>query len=183
MNHLPSVIWITGLSGAGKTTVASELACRLRPLVPAVVRLDGDELRETLGMVQQSERNHGREARLELGMRYARLCRLVAQPGVCTVVSTISMFHEVHAWNRAHLPNYLEVYLQASLGLLRTRDPKGIYKRYEAGQIRHVAGLDLRVDEPQSPDVLINQTARTTVEMSVASIYEEWLRAAERSSA
>jgi len=149
------VIWITGLSGAGKSTLARDLVARLRTESRAVVMLDGDELREVFGAVTANSQNHGREGRLALAMQYAHLCRMIAAQGQTVVIATISLFHEVHEWNRRHLPGYFEVYLKVPVEELRRRDPKGIYRRFDAGELHNVAGLDLSVDEPQAADWLV----------------------------
>ena len=153
---LGSVCWITGLSGSGKTTLATILTNKLRATDKCIALLDGDELRVVFGATDVSEENHGREARLALAMRYSRLCRVLADQGVTVVIATISLFREVHAWNRANLPNYFEVFLKVPIEELRRRDPKGIYRRFDAGQISSVAGLDLQVDEPQEADLLLD---------------------------
>lgn len=150
-----SVIWITGLSGSGKSTLASELAARLRAEKRLTILLDGDELRKVLNAVSSTESNHGREARLSLAKRYALLCQLLAAQGFTVIIATISLFHEVHAWNRANLPGYFEIYLKVPVEELRRRDPKGIYRRFDAGELTHVAGLDLPIDEPSSPDWVV----------------------------
>lgn len=150
----PSVIWITGLSGAGKSTLANEVANKLRIAGVKFVMLDGDEMREVFGNVKENSANHGRIARLELAMQYAKLCRLISSQGTTVICSTISMFHEVHEWNRKNIPGYFEVYLKVPLSELRRRDPKKIYQRFDTGVLKDVAGLDLEVDEPQAPDIL-----------------------------
>jgi adenylylsulfate kinase-like enzyme len=147
-----SVIWITGLSGAGKSTLAHELVARLRKVGESVVILDGDELREVFGATTLNIQNHGREGRLALAMQYSKMCRVIASQGFTVVIATISMFREVHALNRASLPNYFEVYLKVPVEELRRRDPKGIYRRFEVGELRNVAGLDLAIDEPEAAD-------------------------------
>jgi dolichol-phosphate mannosyltransferase len=149
-----SVIWITGLSGAGKSTLAKEVANKLQNAREKIVMLDGDEMREVFGNVKENSANHGRTARLELAMQYAKLCRLIATQGTTVICSTISMFREVHEWNRENIPGYFEVYLKVPLSELRRRDPKGIYRRFNSGVLKDVAGLDLEVDEPQTPDIL-----------------------------
>jgi adenylylsulfate kinase len=143
------VIWITGLSGAGKSTLSHIVVDQLREQSIPVVLFDGDALREVFGAVTANVQNHGREGRLALAMQYAHLCRMIASQGITVVIATISMFKEVHAWNRANLPNYFEVYLKVPLEELRRRDPKGIYRRFDAGELSDVAGLDLIVDEPE----------------------------------
>ncbi len=149
------VILITGLSGAGKSTLAHEVVAKLRKSGEAVVMLDGDELREVFGAVAANANNHGREGRLALAMQYAHLCRVVAAQGLTVVIATISLFREVHAWNRANLPGYFEVYLKVPVEELRRRDPKGIYRRFDAGELTLVAGLDLHIDEPEAADLVV----------------------------
>jgi adenylylsulfate kinase-like enzyme len=156
VNHkLGRVIWITGLSGAGKSTLAHEVVARLRTSGDSAVLLDGDELREVFGAVAANSQNHGRKGRLALAMQYAHLCRVIASQALTVVIATISLFREVHAWNRANLPGYFEVYLKMPIEELRRRDPKGIYRRFDAGELTHVAGLDLPIDEPEAADWVV----------------------------
>lgn len=157
------VIWITGLSGAGKSTLVHEVVARLRAQGKTVVMLDGDELREVFGAAAVNAQNHGREGRLVLAMQYAHLCRVVASQGLTVVIATISLFKEVHAWNRANLPGYFEVYLKVPMEELRRRDPKGIYRRFDAGELTDVAGLDLPIDEPEASDWMVEFTPGRTV--------------------
>jgi adenylylsulfate kinase-like enzyme len=149
------VIWITGLSGSGKTTLSLVLVDRMRSIGIKPIFLDGDELREVFGVVAANAQNHGREGRLALAMQYSHLCRVLAGQGHTVVIATISLFKEVHAWNRNNLPGYFEVYLKAPVDELRRRDPKGIYRRFDAGELTNVAGLDLAIDEPEAADWVV----------------------------
>jgi adenylylsulfate kinase len=158
-----SVVWITGLSGAGKSTLAHEVVTRMRNDGKPVVMLDGDALREVFGAIAANAQNHGREGRLALAMRYAHLCRVIAAQGLTVVIATISLFREVHTWNRANLPGYFEVYLNVPVEELRRRDPKGIYRRFDAGDLNNVAGLDLPVDEPEAADWIVDFDPERTV--------------------
>ncbi|MEO5363227.1 MAG: adenylyl-sulfate kinase [Magnetococcus sp. DMHC-8] len=158
------VIWITGLSGAGKSTLAGEVVRRLRDQGRAVVLLDGDELREVFGSASLDARNYERDKRLALALQYAHLCRVIAGQGLLVVIATMSLFKEVHAWNRRHLPGYFEVYLHVPLAELRRRDPKGIYRRFDAGELTQVAGLDLPIDEPAAADWVVEWASEHSVE-------------------
>lgn len=131
--------------------MCSNLTEYLRKSGRTVIRLDGDKLRQVL----DSTRGHSREDRRDLAMRYARLCRLLAGQGVDVTIATISLFKEVHNWNRENLPNYHEIYLDVPLDELKRRDPKNIYKRAMANELSNVAGVDLEVDFPEKPDVVI----------------------------
>jgi cytidine diphosphoramidate kinase len=172
------IIWITGLSGAGKSTLAVELTGKLRALGQVVVMLDGDELREVLGATAANAQNLGRQGRLALAMQYARLCHVLANQGLTVVIATISLFKEVHAWNRENLPGYFEVYLKVPLEELRRRDPKDIYRGFDAGALTNVAGLDLPVDEPDCADLVIEfrqgQTAAALAEGLIAALTSRW---------
>lgn len=157
------VIWITGLSGSGKTTLAHEVVRHLRLAGESVVRLDGDELREVFGAVASNAKNHSCEGRCTLAFQYAHLCRVIAGQGITVVIATISLFKEIHAWNRENLPGYFEVYLKVPIDELRRRDPKGIYRRFDAGELTDVAGLDLPVDEPEAADFVVEFNPKRSV--------------------
>jgi len=167
MSH---VIWITGLSAAGKTTLAKAVTAQLRVGGESAIMLDGDDLRDAFGLTQKA---HTREARLDLAFQYCRLARMIARQGVTVVVGTVALFKEVHEWNRRHLPGYFEVYLQVPLAELRRRDPKGLYHRFDAGEIANVAGLDLPVDEPVSPHVKITYQDGLTVEKELELVLQK----------
>ena len=177
------VIWITGLSGAGKTSLAEHLAERFRIDGHAVVVLDGDALRQVFGEGGTPASAYGRPARMALALRYGQLAGLVAAQGIDVIVATISLFAEVHAWNRAHLPGYVEVYLRAPLKELRRRDPKGLYRRYDAGETTDVAGLDLAIDEPRSPDVLLDVAPGRTVALLADEVVSHLERKPDRDPA
>ncbi len=158
-----SVVWITGLSGAGKSTLAAEVVERLRAKGGMAVMLDGDVLREVFGAAANNAQSHGREGRLALAFQYAHLCRVIASQGLTVVIATISLFKEIHVWNRGNLPGYFEVYLKVPVDELRRRDPKGIYRRFDAGELQDVAGLDLPIDEPEAADLIVEFEPGQTV--------------------
>lgn len=160
------VLWVTGLSGAGKSTLSHEIVKQLRLQGPPVVLLDGDELREVFGTTVPGTSAHDRDARIELAFKYSRLSKLMANQGLTVVVATISMFKEVHDWNRKNLPGYIEIFLKVPTDELRRRDPKGIYRRFDNGEINNVAGLDLEVDEPEQPEIVFEfNPNRNVIEM------------------
>jgi adenylylsulfate kinase len=142
------VIWITGLSGAGKTTLAKALL----PLLPRPgLLLDGDAMREALSLLGGG---YERADRLNLALTYARLCLLAAGQGLTVVCATISLFHEVHKWNRANLPGYFEVFLDPPQDVLSARDYKKIYAR--TGGHGAVMGETLAPEFPLNPDLRLD---------------------------
>lgn len=162
------MVWITGLSAAGKTTLGELLVNKLRAHSVSVVFLDGDSLRMVLGELS----THSRKDRLRLASIYSRLCKLLADQGVLVVIATVALFREIHAWNRSNLANYIEVFLDVPLEELIRRDPKGIYERFRNGQLKNVAGLDLEVDFPDTPDFHFRFEQRTTPDEMVEMIFK-----------
>ena len=148
------VIWITGLSGSGKTTLAKEVIKKLREQNINGIILDGDQLRDVLKDINPNK-SYGRSQRLSLAFKYSSLCKLFADQGHIVVIATISLFKEIHNWNRNNISNYFEVYLQVPINELRRRDSKNIYKKFELGLLSNIAGLDIEIDEPRNPDLNI----------------------------
>lgn len=143
------VYWITGLSGSGKSTLSRNLAAELRGRGRTVILLDGDDLRKVMGVLKKHDRN----SRIGLASRYGALCKMLAEQGVDVVIGTISLFHQVHKWNRENIPGYTEIYLDVPLEEVQRRDPKKLYERAARGEVKHVAGMDLKVEPPLNPDV------------------------------
>ncbi len=155
------VIWITGLSGAGKSTIARSVIALLEEDGQRAILLDGDDVRAA---VSDPHIGHDRSSRLSNAMRICRFAKLLAGQGFTVVVPTMSLFKEVHAWNRAHLPNYFEVFVKVNLETLRARDARGLYSRAERGEAEHVVGVHAKYDEPASPDlVLVNEDSESTL--------------------
>ena len=147
------VYWITGLSGAGKTTLGQELSRRLRAAGQRVIFLDGDALRSAIA----EDLGHSAGERRRAAMRNARLCLLLAEQGADVVCATISLFYEVQRWNRENIPGYREIYLRVPMDELRRRDSKGIYASAQRGEARDVVGIDVLAEVPEAPDLVIGQ--------------------------
>lgn len=159
MNH---VYWLTGLSGAGKTTIGRLWLEKLKSEGETVVFLDGDELRQVFG----SSFGYTLDDRRKAAMNYARLCTLLSRQGLTVICCTISMFDSVRAWNRENIPGYVEVYIKASMETLRRRDQKGLYS---SGK-ENVAGVDFQVELPKKPDIVLNNDGGETPEDQVTHL-------------
>lgn len=149
------VIWISGLSAAGKSTLGRIVWSKIRNRYPNAVLLDGDELRAVLGGTM----GHDPESRRLNSVRIGNLCQLLDRQGIHVVCCAVTIAPEVQANNRERLSGYLETFLDVSLDVLKKRDPKGIYARAASGQIRNVAGLDIPYEPPRHPHLIINNNA------------------------
>ena len=158
------MFWLTGLSGAGKTTIGKLLYQKLKAQKDNVVFLDGDQLRQVFG----DDLGYTPDQRLKSAMRNARLCKLLSDQGIDVVCCTISMFDRVRDWNRANIPGYVEVYVKASLETLRKRDQKGLYTQGDGA----VAGVNFSVEEPKHPDLVLENDGHLTPQEQVEKIIE-----------
>jgi adenylylsulfate kinase-like enzyme len=114
-----SILWITGLAGSGKTTLADALAARLEhELAGGIVRIDGDRVRAEIG---DAGRGYSREQRLAVAQQIAERAQSASRAGHCAIVSTISLFHAIHAGNRASREDYFEVLLTCDPALRAQR--------------------------------------------------------------
>jgi adenylylsulfate kinase len=142
-------VWFTGLSGAGKTTLATALAhCLRRADVPTIV-LDADVLRQGFcaGL------GFSRKDRTENVRRIAALAARLSQSGTVVLVAAIAPYRDVRLAAREHIGSFLEVYVNAPLQTCVQRDPKGLYARALAGEIPHFTGISDPYEEPLSPDI------------------------------
>ncbi len=146
------IVWIIGLSGAGKTTLANQIVCKLREKGKKIVHLDGDLIRNLYG----NDIGHSIEDRKKNADRICKLCKFLDLQEIDVVTSILSIFPESRQWCRENLINYYEVFIKTDIQILKKRDSKGIYKKFDRGLIKNVAGLDLNFIEPDRPDLIIN---------------------------
>ena len=152
MKTTGTVYWVTGLSGAGKTTLATALVEKLKTTGKSPIFLDGDVMRD----IFDTTKNLSQDERFLLSKKYAKLCQTLANQGFHVVCATISLFHETQAWNRTHITHYIEIFLQVPLTELKRRDTKAIYAKHTAGEISNVVGIDIPAEFPKQPDILID---------------------------
>lgn len=162
-----TVYWITGFSGAGKTTIGKLFYQRLKGTCLNTVFLDGDMLREVFG----GDLGYTEYDRRKCAMRYARLCNMLQKQDMNVVCCTISMFDAVREWNRKNIADYKEIYIKVSEDVLRARDQKGLYSGNTAEKQKEVAGIHVKVEEPKHPDLTLCNDGEKTPGEQADSIY------------
>jgi adenylylsulfate kinase len=157
----PAVIWLTGLSGSGKTTIANSLATQLRKRSYNPVLLDGDEIRDLLKMNGFDE-----DARKTHNLNIGSIASLLEKQGNIVIVSLISPYIEIRDAIRKKCINFIEVHVATSLDICIKRDPKGLYKKALLGQIKDFTGISAPYFPPLKPEVTLDTSKMTVNECS-----------------
>ncbi|MBT7296755.1 adenylyl-sulfate kinase [Candidatus Woesearchaeota archaeon] len=154
------LLWITGLSGAGKTTIGSEVYDILKSKYLNTVFIDGDIIRETLG----NDLGHDIEDRKRNAVRISKMCEFLTSQNINVVCATLSLFKEIHDLNRKNIKQYYEIFIDVNIDELVKRDSKGLYAKAKKGEIKNVIGVDLPYDKPENPFMIIDNT---TLDISI----------------
>ena len=167
--HKGVVIWLTGLSGSGKSTVAVELQAQLCEAGCQVFILDGDNIRHGLN----KDLGFSPEDREENIRRIGEVAKLFTDAGMIAITSFISPYRKDRDINRELLPKgeFIEIYVRAPLNICEDRDPKGLYKKARAGIIPEFTGISAPYEEPLNHEIVID-TDKLSVEKSANKIIE-----------
>jgi adenylylsulfate kinase len=167
--HEPVTIWLTGLSGAGKSTIAFKLEQHLVSLGHACYVLDGDNVRHGLA----SDLGFERKDRRENIRRVAHVAQLMNDAGLIVITALISPMNDDRAMAREIIGpgKFIETYLSASVATCARRDPKGLYAKAMAGEIASFTGVSAPYEAPADPELHIDTAAQTPAE-SVAQIFD-----------
>ena len=154
------VVWLTGLPGSGKTTIARELQPKLQEMGWPVEVLDGDEIRQNLSKGLGFSRVD-RETHLK---RVTYVAKLLSRNGVAVIAAFISPYRNIREYARKETTNILEVFVKCSLDTCAKRDPKGLYKKASTGQIKDLTGPQDLYEDPLSPDLVVDTEALNLAE-------------------
>lgn len=157
MNETGCVYFFTGLAGAGKSTIGGLFYRRLKAKRNDVVLLDGDQLRR-LSFHKKS--GYTTEERRRGAYYNFEMCKMLADQGIDVVLCSIAMYDDCRAWAREHIKNYVEIYVKATMETLRERDQKGLY----SSKVKNVVGVDIICEEPECPDVVVDNNGQETPE-------------------
>jgi adenylylsulfate kinase len=165
MTNKGFILWFTGLSGAGKTTISEALEPELKARGCKVEILDGDIVRTHLSK-GLSFSKEDRDINIR---RIGFVAHLLSRNGVVAITAAISPYRALRDEIRAMEPNFVEIYIKASLETCESRDVKGLYAKARAGEIKGFTGIDDPYEEPINPEIICS-TAEETVDESVVKI-------------
>ncbi|MFQ5577651.1 MAG: adenylyl-sulfate kinase [Anaerolineae bacterium] len=159
-NQQGFVMWFTGLSGAGKTTLAVALEPELKKRGLRVERLDGDIVRQSL----TSDLGFSKEDRDKNIQRVTFVAKLLSRNGVAVLASFISPYRATRDWVRSEVSNFVEVYVEAPLETVVERDVKGLYQKALAGEIPNFTGVSDPYEAPLNPEITVNSARQSVAE-------------------
>ena len=164
LNQHSRVIWMTGLSGAGKTTIAQHLELALNNRGYLTQVLDGDNIRSGIN----NNLGFSEEDRYENIRRIAEVSKLLMNSGIICINSFISPTNEIREMAKQIIgrENFIEVFIDAPLHVCEQRDAKGLYKKARKGEIKNFTGIDAPFDKPVDADIVLH-TDKLTVKQSV----------------
>lgn len=160
-------IWLTGLSGSGKTTISEALIEHFKDK-RYIESMDGDEIRKGLS----KNLGFSKEDRNEHNERVIFCAKLLARNGVIVNVALISPYRKTRAFAKDEIQNMMEVFVKAPIETCIERDPKGLYKKALAGEIKNFTGIDDPYEEPLEPDLVV-ETDKESVDESVSKIIQK----------
>jgi len=169
MPHAPAVLWFTGLSGSGKSTIANLVEAHLHHSFHAqTYLLDGDNLRRGLN----ADLGFSLVDRTENIRRVGEVARLLADAGLIVLTCFISPITADRQKNRALLEDYhfTEIYVDCPLAICEERDPKGHYARAHAGEIKNFTGIDSPYEAPQHPEIILHADIQTPEESAATVV-------------
>lgn len=155
----PCVLWFTGLSGAGKSTIANMVEKRLHSMGKHTYLLDGDNVRHGLN----KDLGFSEEDRVENIRRVGEVARLMVEAGLITLVSFISPFRSERRMSRELVAKdeFFEVFVDTPIGVAEQRDPKGLYRKARRGELKNFTGIDSPYEAPENPEIRIDTTNKT----------------------
>ena len=163
-DHKPCVVWLTGLSGSGKTSTADALENKLHALGYKTYTLDGDNVRHGLN----NDLGFTDADRVENIRRVAEVAKLMVDAGLIVITAFISPFISERKYARQILADneFIEVFVDAPIEVCEARDPKGLYKKARSGQLKNFTGIDSEYQKPPNPEIVLESSKKPPEELA-----------------
>ena len=152
------LFWITGLSGAGKTSVANEIKNEITKQFGPTLVFNGDDLRKIFHL-----NKYDQKSRLENGKNFGKFAKFITDQNINLIFTVVGMFDQIRAWNKKNIDNYIEVYLKASVSKIRKKRKKKLYFKKNSP----IVGIQIKPEFPKKPNFIVkNDFTKTIKEIS-----------------
>ena len=158
------LVWITGLSGSGKSLIANKLKRIFKNKNLFFIIINGDDIRKIFNL-----NKYDNISRLKYSYSYSRLCKKITDEGSNIILTTISMFDEIRIWNRKNIENYFEIYIKCKKKDLVKKNKKKLYKSDK----NNVVGKDIIPQYPKDPDLIINNNYKKSLDEISLKIFRK----------
>ena len=155
------LIWITGLSGSGKTQIANKLKTILFKQDNKFIVINGDDLRNIFNL-----KKYDRNSRINYAKSYCKFCKKLTDQGVNVIFTAVAMFEDIRKWNRKNITNYFEIFIKVSLDKIKSKNKKNLYKSKKI----NVVGKDIKPEYPKNPDLILNNNYKKNFDFLVKKI-------------
>ncbi len=148
------LFWVTGLSGAGKTSISNKIYNNIKKEYGKTFYINGDEIRKIfeLKSYNNSDRKKG-------GIKYSKLFKKITDQNINVLFAGMALFHDVRAWNKKYINNYLEIYIKTNLKNIIKKKYTKIYKKKS-----NLVGVDIKPEFPKKPDIVINNNFKKSID-------------------
>lgn len=165
------LIWVTGLSGSGKSLVASKLKKKLDAKMGHFLHFDGDDLRKIFNL-----NKYDYNSRLEYAYYYSKFCKKLTDQNFNIILAAISMFNDVRKWNRKNIQNYFEIYVKCQKKYLQKKNKKNLYKSDK----KNVVGKDIVPQLPKNPDAIIVNNFKNDLNLPINKVLNRIVKRFEK---
>ena len=148
------LFWVTGLSGAGKTSISNKIYNRIKNRYGKTLYINGDEMRKMFDL-----RSYDNSDRKKGGIKYSKLFKKITDQNINVLFAGMALFDDVRIWNKINIKNYLEIYIKTSLKKIIKKKYTKIYKKKT-----QLVGVDIKPEFPKKPDIIINNNFNKSIE-------------------
>ena len=141
------LFWITGLSGSGKTTIATAIHNEITKLYGPTIMISGDDLRRIFNL-----KGYEYEQRLQIANKYCKFAKYMTDQNINIIFAVVAMFHKTRKWNKKNIQNYVEIYIKSNIKKIIKTNKKKVYKKTNPGKI---IGIDIKPEYPKKPHITI----------------------------
>jgi cytidine diphosphoramidate kinase len=170
-NNQGLLIWITGLPGAGKSTLADQLYSEVKDEFSSI-RLDGDNLRKIMG----NDLGYTVKNRIDNAYRISRMCKFLCDYNLLVICSTVSLYHQIQTWNRQNIEKVIEIYINVDGKILHQRDQKCLYSKAKSKKINNLIGIHQKPEIPRNPDLVIQNNKNLELLLKKTSNIKKLIR-------